>query len=213
MRYRNIIFDLDGTIIDSEDGITKSVQYALQKFNIIVKDLKELVSFIGPPLKESFMDLYGFSEPQALQAIKYYMEYYAQYGVFDNTLYPGIEELLKKLHSEGRLLYIATTKPTIYAEEILDKYGFGNLFCYICGANLDGTLTDKTEIIKTVLDRDGISRENTVMIGDRKHDIIGAYTNKIDSIAAGYGFGSEEELRSSNPTEFVKTVKSLYEVL
>ncbi|MGB4044820.1 MAG: HAD family hydrolase [Halanaerobiales bacterium] len=213
MRYRNIIFDLDGTIIDSEAGITKSVQYALQKFNIIVKDLKELVSFIGPPLKESFMELYGFSEPQALQAIIYYREYYAEHGVFDNTLYPGIEELLRKLYSEGRLLYIATTKPTIYAEEILDKYGLSNLFCYICGANLDGTLTDKTEIIKTVLDRGGISRENTVMIGDRKHDIIGARNNKIDSIAVGYGFGSEEELRSSNPTEFVKTVKALYRVL
>ncbi|NLI60642.1 MAG: HAD hydrolase-like protein [Clostridiales bacterium] len=213
MKYKKILFDLDGTIIDSQAGITKSAQYALKRFGIIVDDLEELIPFIGPPLKDSFMDRYGFSEQDAIQAVKYYREYFADHGVFANTLYPGIEDLLRRLHSEGRLLFIATTKPTIYTEQILDEYKLSHLFSYVCGANLDGTRTDKSEIIKTVIDESKISIEDTVMIGDRKYDIIGAYNNKIDSIAVGYGFGSEEELRATNPTQYVKTVKDLYAAL
>lgn len=213
MRYKNILFDFDGTIIDSKAGITRSAQYALKEFGIIVEDLEELVHFIGPPLKNSFMERYGFSEQVALQAVKYYRKHFADHGVFDNTLYPGIVDLLEKLHSEGRLLFIATAKPTIYTEQILDKYNLRHLFTYVCGANLDGTRTNKTEIIKTVIDETQISLEDTVMVGDRKYDIIGAHNNKIDSIAVGYGFGSEDELMAANPTQYVKTVKDLYLVL
>jgi len=213
LRYKNILFDFDGTIIDSKAGITRSAQYALKEFGIIVEDLEELVHFIGPPLKNSFMDRYGFSEQDALQAVKYYRKHFDEHGVFDNTLYPGIVELLKKLHSEGRLLFIATAKPTIYTEQILDKYNLRHLFTYVCGANLDGTRTNKTEIIKTVIDETQISLEDTVMVGDRKYDIIGAHNNKIDSIAVGYGFGSEDELMAANPTQYVKTAKDLYLVL
>ncbi len=213
MRYKNILFDFDGTIIDSAAGITRSAQYALKKFGIIVEHQEELVHFIGPPIKNSFMDRYGFSEQDALQAVKYYRKHFDEHGVFDNTLYPGIVELLKKLHSEGRLLFIATAKPTVYTEQILDKYNLRHLFTYVCGANLDGTRTDKTEIIKTVIDETQISLEETVMVGDRKYDIIGAHNNKIDSIAVGYGFGSEEELKAANPTQYVKTVEDLYKVL
>ncbi|HZJ58149.1 MAG TPA: HAD hydrolase-like protein [Clostridia bacterium] len=213
MKYKNIIFDLDGTIIDSQDGITRSAQYALKKYDIIVEDLEELVPFIGPPLKDSFMDRYGFSERDAIQAVKYYREYFADHGGFANTLYPGIEDLLRKLHSEGRMLFIATTKPTIYTDQILKGYELIDLFSYICGSNLDGTRTDKTEIIKTVIDESGIGIDDTVMVGDRKYDIIGAQNNKIDSIGVGYGFGSEEELRAYNPTQYVKTVGDLYKAL
>lgn len=213
MKYKNILFDLDGTMIDSQAGITKSAQYALKKFNIIVEDLEELIPFIGPPLKNSFMNYYGFSEQDALQAVKYYREYFADHGVFANTLYPGIEDLLKKLHAEGRKLFVATAKPTIYTEQILEGYKLRHLFTYVCGANLDGTRTDKSEIIKTVIDEAKISLEGTVMIGDRKYDIVGAHNNKIDSIAVGYGFGSKEELMATEPTFYISTVKDLYNVL
>lgn len=210
MKYKNILIDLDGTLIDSQAGITKSAQYALGKFNIIVEDLKQLIPFIGPPLKDSFMNMYGFTEPEAMKAIKYYREYFHDHGVFDTLLYPGVEDLLRKLHSEERLLFVATAKPTVYAKQILDEYKLSQFFSFICGANLDGTRTNKSEIIKIIIDEYKINIEDTVMIGDRKYDIIGAHNNKIDSIAVGYGYGTEEELKAANPTQYVKTVEELY---
>lgn len=209
MKYKNILFDLDGTLTDPKVGITKSVQYALKKFNIKADNLDELISFIGPPLADSFMEFYGFSEEQAKKAIDYYREYFREQGIFENQIFDGIKELLGNLNSQERTLILATSKPTIFAKKILEHFGIYKYFDFICGSNLDGTRSDKTEIIGYILQEMNLNKEETVMIGDRKFDIIGASNNQIASIAVGYGYGSEEELREFGPTHFVTTVEEL----
>lgn len=210
MKYKNILFDLDGTLTDPKVGITKSVQYALKRFDIVVKDLNQLDPFIGPPLANSFIDIYNFTESDAKMAVDYYREYFKEQGIFENVIYPGIVQLLEKLEAEGRTLMIATSKPTVFAERILDYFDISRFFSFVCGSNLDGSRSDKTEIIGYIFAEKHISKEGTVMIGDRKHDIIGARNNKIESIAVGYGYGSEEELRGSKPTKYIKKVEELY---
>ncbi len=212
MNYSDILFDLDGTLTNPKLGITKSVQYALRKFAIEESDLDKLEPFIGPPLAASFMETYSFSESDAKQAVEYYREYFKDQGMYENDLYEGISELLELLQSQNRRLIVATSKPTVFAEKILSYFKIDRYFEYVCGSHLDGTRTDKGEIIKHVLDEKKIDREETVMIGDRKYDIIGAHRNNLDSIAVVYGYGSEEELRGSNPTHYIKTVKELHSV-
>jgi phosphoglycolate phosphatase len=202
MNYSTILFDLDGTLSDPKLGITKSVQYALSKYNIIEADLDKLEPFIGPPLANSFVEIYSFSKYEAKKAVEYYREYFIDQGMYDN-------ELLENLINQQRILMVATSKPTIFAEKILSYFNIDHYFDFVCGSNLDGTMSDKTEIIKYILDKKNIEKSSTVMIGDRKHDIIGAHNNGIDSIGVAYGYGSEEELRNIKPTHYIKTVQGL----
>lgn len=212
MKYTNILFDLDGTLTDPKQGITKSVQYALAKFNIFEENLDKLEPFIGPPLADSFMEIYAFSESDAKTAIAYYREYFQDKGIFDNILYPGMKELLELLTNQQRNLRVATSKPTVFAERILKYFEIDKYFQFICGSNLDGTRTDKSEIIKYILDEENLVIDDTLMIGDRKHDIIGAHKNGMASIGVGYGYGSEQELIEIKPTFYVKTVQELSEM-
>ena len=213
MSYQMICFDLDGTLTDPKAGITKSVQYALQRFGIEVSDLDELIPFIGPPLKESFMQLYGMSEEDAVQAIGYYREYFQKSGMLDNEIYSGIPALLSELQSQGKKLVVATSKPTVYAVPILEHFQIAHYFEAIVGSELDGTRTDKAEVIRYILDHYPSELSQVVMIGDRKHDIIGAHKNDIDSIAVGYGYGSKEELELSKPTYLVDSVHAVAALL
>jgi phosphoglycolate phosphatase len=209
MNYSTILFDLDGTLTDPKLGITRSVQYALSKYNIIEEDLDKLEPFIGPPLANSFEDIYSFSKYEAKKAVEYYREYFIDQGMYENEIYVGIKELLEILVNQQRVLMVATSKPTIFAEKILNYFKIDHYFEFVCGSNLDGTMSDKTEIIKYILDKKNIEKNSTIMIGDRKHDIIGAHNNGIDSIGVAYGYGSEEELRNIKPTHYIKTVQGL----
>lgn len=210
MRYNHILFDLDGTLTDPREGITKAVKYALGKHGINVSDLSELECFIGPPLQASFIEKYHFSETKAWEAVLSYREYYKDTGLYENEVYGGIRELLDLLLSQGRRLYVATSKPTDFAETVLEHFQLSAYFSMVCGSELDGTRSAKTEIIQHVLDTCRIQTPGAVMIGDRKHDLIGARNCGIHSIAAGYGYGSEEELAACQPTYCFNTVEEMF---
>ncbi len=214
MKYRYILFDLDGTLTDPKVGITKSVQYALAKNDIKEESLTELEKFIGPPLKESFIEFYSFDEQKAKQAIDYYREYFRDKGIFENELYEGISDLLSDLRNRDFIIAIATSKPTVFAQSILEYFGLKEYFDIVVGSNLDGTRTSKSEIISYVIDKLKIDKlEDVIMIGDRKHDIIGAQKNNIDSVGVSYGYGTIEELESVKPTYIVNSISELNKLL
>ena len=208
--YDVVLFDLDGTLTDSKIGITKSVQYALSKFNIREDNLDNLESFIGPPLSESFQKHYGFETSQAQDAVDFYREYFSTSGMYENAVYPGIPDLLADLKSKRKELIVATSKPTVFANQILNAFNLYQYFTTVIGSHLDGTRTSKTEIIAHALSSLGEPKENSaVMVGDREHDIIGAQGNAIDSIAVTYGYGPLLELQRANPTYLVHAVEDI----
>ncbi|MFF2093896.1 HAD family hydrolase [Paenibacillus sp. NPDC058174] len=208
-----VLFDLDGTLTDPKLGITSGVQYALSKFDIHVDNLDTLEPFIGPPLTETFQELYGLSEEQSQQGIAYYREYFADRGMYENELYPGMHELLGGLKERGVRVCMATSKPTFFAEKIADYFEISRYFDFVGGSNLDNTRTDKGEVIQHVLETQGIDPSETIMIGDRKHDVIGARKNGIPAIAVGYGYGRDEELRLAEPAYRAATVDELAALL
>jgi phosphoglycolate phosphatase len=212
--HQVLLFDLDGTLTDPKSGITKSIQYALAQFDVDETDLATLTSFIGPPLTESFQKYYGFDAVQAEQALLFYREYFTNGGMYDNAVYPGIINLLTALTAQEKRLLVATSKPTVFAEQILAHFQLDTYFEQIIGSNLDGTRTTKTEIIAyTLATVPTIARSATIMIGDRKHDICGARDNGLPSIAVGYGYGTLDELVAATPTYLVPTVEQLAKLL
>lgn len=212
--YSYILFDLDGTITDSNVGITKSVQYALKHFNIIVDDLASLYGFIGPPLKESFIKLYNFDDTKAMKAVSEYRKYYNETGIYENILYNGIRELLQKLTNDNKTIILATSKPAFYAEKILRYFKIDNFFLSICGSELDGTRSDKSEVIHYALRQNDINDLNDViMIGDREHDIVGAKKNGITSVGVLYGYGDYNELSKAGANYIAKDVSELLKFL
>lgn len=212
-KYKIILFDLDGTLSDPKVGITKSIQYALQKLDIVEPNLDKLECFIGPPIQVSFAEFYGFNEEKTQKAIDFYRERYKQKGMFENELYPNISLVLKSLKEQKYTLIVATSKPTVFAEQILKYFNIDQYFELIVGSNLDDTRTSKTEIIQYILDiyKDH-NLDDFIMIGDRKHDIIGAKNVGIDSIGVTYGYGSIEELSQSNPTYIVESALQLMDI-
>jgi HAD superfamily hydrolase (TIGR01549 family) len=212
--YQIILFDLDGTISDPKEGITKSIQYALQKLGKEESDLRKLERFIGPPLQESFMEYYGYTQAITDQAISYYRERFSQLGMYENELYPEIIPLLESLRAKGCIMIVATSKPTIFAEKILKYFQIETYFTHIIGSNLDGTRSSKTEIIQYILDLyPAYKPEEFVMIGDREHDIIGANNAGIDSIGVTYGYGPYDELNKVQATFIAGSISSLKGIL
>lgn len=209
-----ILFDLDGTIINPKVGITSSVAYALNKFGIEVENLDNLCKFIGPPLKNSFMDFYNFSDEDAEQAILYYRERFQDKGIYENYVYENFEKMLITLKNQGKTLLVATSKPTVFAERILDHFNLRQYFDFVGGSNFDGTRSVKAEVILHVLKENTIDDlSSAIMVGDRKHDIIGAKTTGLDSIGVLYGYGDYEELSSSGADYIVKDVEELSSLL
>ena len=209
-----ILFDLDGTVTDPMIGITKSVQYALRKFNIEVENLNDLCKFIGPPLKDSFMNFYGFNEEDALKAITFYREYFSVTGLYENVVYENFEDILISLKEQNKSLIIATSKPTVFAEKILEHFNLKKYFDFIAGSNLDNTRTKKADVISYALEQQGLTEASEmIMIGDREHDVIGAKALGIESIGVLHGYGSYEELSNSGATYIVKDVKELKSLL
>jgi len=212
--YKYILFDLDGTLTDSKVGIAKSIKYALAKYNIEVENLESLESFVGPPLMESFKEHYSFNDEKSREALEYYREYFSKKGIFENEVYPEIQSLLEKLKMKGKILIVATSKPTIYAEKILKYFNLEGYFDFIVGSNLDGTRSSKSEVISYIISELNIKDlGKVVMIGDRKHDVIGGTKNHIHTIAVTYGYGSYEELKEAKPTYFANTPKEILDII
>lgn len=216
MKYDVVLFDLDGTLTDPKVGITKSVAYALNMMNEgnIDVDLDDLAKFVGPPLKDSFMNFYQMSDDDAEQAIQYYRDYFKGKGIFENEIYDGIKDLLKNLIDAGVFLAVVTSKPTVFAEMILQHFGINTYFYCVVGSNLDGTRTQKAEVIAEVLDRMLVTDDQTVaVVGDREYDVLGAKKYGLTSIAVQYGFASDGELENAEPDFAVSTVKDLGKLL
>ena len=194
----HLLFDLDGTLTDPKEGITKSVQYALNKFVIKIEDRDELCPFIGPPLKDSFMEFYNFSEEDAKKAVIFYREYFTDKGILDNKVYEGAEEVLKSLVDRGKKLYVASSKPEVFVRQIMEHFGLDVYFTFMGGSDLNGTRDKKADVIRYVMKECGLNDpDSIVMIGDRKHDILGAREVSIDSVGVLYGYGSRLELEEA----------------
>lgn len=213
-QYKYLLLDLDGTITDSETGITRCVEYALNHFGIQVDDLRELSPFIGPPLLDSFKDFYNFTDEQAAIAVEKYRERYEKKGILENKLYPGIGEFLAEARLKDKIVILATSKPEIFAKRILDYFELSNYFSFVAGSGLDGTLHTKTDVIDYILQSNKITDlSSVVMIGDRKHDIIGAKNVSIDSIGVLYGFGDYKELSEAGADYIVEDIPALRKLL
>ena len=212
--YKIILFDLDGTIIDSSLGVTNSVKYALSKFNIEVKNNQELLSYMGPPLLYSFQTFHGLSKEDAETAIGYYRETYKEKGIFENAVYPGILELLVKLKEQGFKIGLATSKPEKFAEIILDKLGISKYFDEICGASLDQSRSEKIDVMKYVLNKLEVTNHNEVlMVGDRMYDINASNELGIDSVGVLFGFGSYEEFEKARATYIVNNALEILNIV
>jgi len=209
IKFHNILFDLDGTLTDPVIGITKSVQYSLEKLGIIEPNTEKLIGFIGPPLWESYKRYYGFDDSKSNLAVRYYREYFGAKGIFENVPYDGIEDILSKLNVKKRNVFIATSKPAVYSRRIAEHFDMTKYFVSIEGSELDGRLSNKVELIKHIMEKYNINQEETIMIGDREHDIIGAKNNGIQSIGVGYGYGTKEELKKAGATYYVESVNEL----
>lgn len=204
-----ILFDLDGTLTDPKEGITKSVQYAFSKFDIHIPDLDVLQSFIGPPLKVSFMEEYHFSEEQADRAIFYYRERFQTTGLYENAVFDGVIDMLEALRKKGVRLAIATSKPTVFAVEIARHFHFDDYFEHIVGSELDGTRSAKAEVIAEALRLLQVEATDCYMVGDRKHDMLGALENGVESIGVTFGYGSREELAAAQARHIVNSLEEL----
>lgn len=210
--YKYILFDLDGTLTNPKEGITKSVRYALKHYGIDEPDLDNLVKFIGPPLQDSFQEYYGFSPETAMEAVFKMRERYRTKGKFENEIFEGIPGLLKALKEQGKILAVATSKPERFAVEILEHFRILEYFDVVAGANMDGSRTRKCEVIEEALSRLNINKEEypeVLMIGDRLHDVEGAAYFGIDCGGVYYGFAEPGELENAGAVFTVNTVEEL----
>lgn len=227
---KTILFDLDGTLTASGIGITKCVQHALKKMGHPENDLKKLEIFIGPPLITQFMEYLNISKEEAEQAVAYYRERYTTVGIFENKLYPNVEKMLKTLKDNNYTLAVSSSKPEKFVKQILEHFKIDEYFDEVVGATMSEKRTDKADVIEETLKRLGrincsnndanntatektINTENIIMVGDKKHDILGARQFGIPCVAVSYGYGTIEELTNENPHKIVDTVDELLDYL
>lgn len=203
--YSTIFFDLDGTLTDSEEGITKSVQYGLKKMGVTdCDDLSALRHFIGPPLSESFKEF--FEGEDIKRAIAFYRERYSTIGWKENRLYDGIKDMLNEIKESGRKIYMATSKPEIFAKDIAELFEISEYFDGICGATTDGVRNTKEDVVKYAIEVCGETNpDNILMVGDRHHDVDGAGEFGIKTLGVTYGFGTREELLGCGAIAVVDT--------
>ncbi len=211
-KYKYILFDLDGTLDDPFEGITKSVEYAMKKFGVTC-EREKLKCFIGPPLIDSFMSYFGLDEQNAKLAVDYYREYYRPTGIFEVSIYDGIPELLEKLQNSGCELILATSKPIIFADMILEKFDLKKYFSATFGSELDGTRVKKDEVIAYALENYPIDKSNAIMIGDRRHDVDGAHKNGMPCIGVTFGYGDREEHISCGADYIADSITELENII
>jgi phosphoglycolate phosphatase len=208
--YREILFDLDGTLIDPKEGITKSIQFALENMGGNIPSAKDLEWCIGPSLKESFKTLLpSSSETDIAAAVAYYRKRYAEKGMYEHFVYPGIKLLLSQLQKDGYRLFIATAKPELFAVKILKHFELASYFEKIYGAELDGTRSDKTELLEYMIETSSLQKPS-LMIGDRRFDMEAALQNQVDPLGVTYGYGSQDELRQAGALHLCNSPEEIY---
>lgn len=212
-----LLFDLDGTLTDPKVGICTCVQYALASFGIDEPDIDKLTPFIGPPLKDSFMQFYNMDDRQAESAVAKYRERFQDTGLFENELYDGIPKMLETLNSKGMYLAVASSKPTVFVERILEHFHIKKYFKVIVGSELDGTRVNKDEVVAEALRQlfgdNSVEKEKVYMIGDRRFDVEGARAIGVESVGVTYGYGDMEELREAKADYIVRSVEELQSFL
>lgn len=215
MGYNTILFDLDGTLTDPKEGITKSVAHALRYFGIQVESLDSLTCFIGPPLTASFPEYYGLGEEETEIAVAKYRERFSAVGWAENVPYAGIGELLSALKTAGKKLLVATSKPEVFAVRILEHFGLASYFDLICGAPMQAPKGHgKADVIRDALERMGITElSDVVMVGDRLHDVEGAHKIGLPCIGVLYGYGDREEMENCHADYIAEDVAALHGLL
>lgn len=207
-KYNHIIFDLDGTLTNPYNGVFNSLQFALQQMSYPTIPDELPAAFIGPPLQKSFSEIYGMNKKQTDIAVEYFRQYYGRAGLYENELYEGISELLENLTESGMHVYVATSKLEKYARLVLEHFELDKYLKDMSGADYGGQST-KTELIQRIIDKYQLDQNEVVMIGDTAFDLIGANNCNIDSIAVGYGYGTDGVLQQHRPTYFVRSVEDL----
>lgn len=208
--YDIILFDLDGTLTDPGEGITNSVAYALEKCGVPAPERNSLYKFIGPPLMDSFTAFYGFSEEKARKAVAYYREYFQEKGMWENQVYDGVEEMLKTLRNAGKRLLVATSKPEMFARQILEHFGLAKYFEYIAGATMDETRNAKDAVIAYALESCHVTDlSRAVMVGDREYDVLGAKKAGLSAVGVLFGYGSREELSAAGAAALAERVEDI----
>lgn len=206
------LLDLDGTLTDPKAGITRSIQYALERLGRPVPDADALTWMIGPPLISGFTTLLGGPE-EAPEAVRLYRERFGTVGLFENEVYPGIPATLAGLQDAGVRLFVATSKPHVFARRIIEHFGLSRFFREVYGSELDNRNADKRDLIRHILDREGFDPAEAVMIGDREHDAIGARHNGLSAIGVTWGYGSPQELLAAGVARLVDRPGDLEEAV
>ena len=214
MKKKYILFDLDGTLTDSQEGILNSIEYALKHYGIVVEDRSALRPFLGPPLTDSMRQYCGFDGEKAFAAVEKFREYYNTKGLFENRVYAGVEDMLKSLKAKEHRLFVATSKPEETARRILEHFQLNHYFEYIGGATADDSRVKKADVVSYVLETARISdREAAVMVGDRRHDVMGAKQNGLQSVGVLYGYGDREELQTAGADYLAETPAEILRIL
>jgi len=210
----NILFDLDGTLTDPKEGITRCIQFAIEEFDVEIPHADQLTWCIGPPLKESFSKILNTTDANLIKdALSKYRERFVEKGMFENLIYPEVLESLRMIKASGFKVFLATSKPQIYAKQILDHFDLSQFFNTIYGSKLNGSMVDKSELIAHILKSKSISPGRTLMVGDRVYDIIGGKKNGVMTAAVTYGYGSQEEIDSSEPDFIFDAFSDLLPIL
>ncbi len=206
----NVFFDLDGTLIDPREGITRCLRYTLRCLNRPVPQEGDLLVTIGPPLRSVFRSLLDTQDSDLVeQAVTLYRKRYSNRGLLENKVYTGVPDMLADLKASGYRLYVATSKPRVFAERIIQYLEFGPFFEHVFGPNLNGHLDDKTELVKDIITRCGLAPERTLMVGDRRHDVLAGKANQIATIGITYGYGSFQEISEAAPDLMCDSPKDL----
>lgn len=212
--YQTIIFDLDGTLTDSQTGIINSLTYAFKQMGLPLPAQSQLKKFIGPPLSQSFQDFCGLNDIETQKTISYYRQYFADKGWKENQLLPGARELLAKLKQAGKTLLVASSKPEVFVKQILDHFEIDSYFTVIAGASLDDSRSQKSAVIAHALKTAKIEElKGCVMVGDRQHDVEGAKVQGLPTIGLLLGFGSRQELEESGAIAIAENFQDLEKIL
>lgn len=211
MAFDTILFDLDGTLTDPGIGITNSIAYALEQRGMPVPPREQLFRFIGPPLLDEFQKVFGVTEAEAREMVAQFRVYFESRGIFENRMYDGIPKMLQRLRDHGCRLVLATSKPEVFAEQVLEHFSMRQYFSAVAGSTIDEGRTDKADVIAYALGKlETVGRP--LMVGDRRHDVVGAKANGIPCLGVLYGYGSQQELTEAGAARLAETVEDVAEL-